>query len=119
MGKYIATVNFAKMVQHDNFDNGCSTNSWITSTDDFVVSFTDTNDFKEKLADWIVSHFDVDRVEFMEYVNNECDNNRFDYCQNEDGDGDCITITESNPDGYLADYSFHVSNIAEEVDYKF
>ena len=119
MGKYVANVSFEKMVQHDNYENGCSINSWITSTDDFVVFFTDTNDFKEKLADWVVARFDVDRGDFIEYVQNEDSNNRFDYCQGEDEDSNCITISKDNPDGYLADYFFYVSNVSEEIDYTF
>jgi hypothetical protein len=119
MKNLVAKVYFEKRVQEDNFDNGCELQSWITLSENLNIEFKDTDDFKSKLADWSSSWFGIDEDEFLKYVSNEVDNNRFDYSQNEDSNGNSIVLTKERPNGYLCDYTFCVNEVLERVDYKF
>lgn len=61
----------------------------------------------------------MDPNTFVDQVSNEIENNRFDYNQNENGDGDYIVLTEENPNGFLCDYQFYVDKVTQEIDYTF
>lgn len=122
MRNLTAKIIFEKRVQHDNWEKGCETNSWIVSNDSFTIDFTDSEDFKNKLANWVVNNFDVNKEDFLKYAflkYTDSELNRFDYSQNEDKEGDYIRLTEDNPDGYLCDYTFWVDKVMAEVDFKF
>ena len=119
MGKYIATVSFDKMVQDFNYEDGAGLESWFTSDDNITVGFTDTHDFKKKLANWVSERFDIDKDDFVNNLDNDIDNNVFFYSQLEDKRGNHNDVTEDNPDGYLADYRFGVVSVAEVINYKF
>lgn len=116
---YTAHVNFYKDIEKDNWHTGCEGLKQSSYFEKFTVDFTDKDDLLEELADYITAHFDVYHDEFIEYVNNECDNNRFDYSQNEDDDGNRIDLKETNPDGWLAYYQFLITKVTQEVEYKF
>ena len=113
-----ASVYFEKMAVKDTWEDGCVGNSWHVYDERFNVDFEDTDDLINKLGIFISNNFDVNKDEFLEHVNNECENDRFDYCQGEDADGNKMSVTEDNPNGYLADYMFHVE-VFERLDYKF
>ena len=115
----LAHVDFYKDVEKDNWDNGCTGSITCIYYGELVFSFENTTNLVEKLAEYISNNFDVDINEFVSEVNNECGNKRFDYCQNEDGNGDKITLTKDNPDGYLAQYSFLVTKVTKEIEYTF
>lgn len=119
MANFTAKVNFEKMVQHDNWEHGCGMEHWTTYHETFYINFTDTDNLKEELAKWISNHFDVSQDDFLKHVNNDCELDRFDYNQNEDGNADKMDITQENPDGYLADYMFWIAEVTQKVDYKF
>jgi len=121
MTNYIATVNMDKMVEQDNYELGCQGSSRYVFEDSFTIEFNSTQDLLEGLANYISSNFDVDQNTFVEHVNNEIENNRFDYNQSEDNEGDRIDITPENPDGYLAQYTFYIEDVKEvkEVNYIF
>lgn len=116
MTNLIARVEFEKRAEKDNWGKGCYGGAWTVYTDKFSVEFTDTDDLKQKLAKWVSSHFDVNEDDFAKYADNECENNRFDYCQGEDADGNHMVVTEDNPEGYLADYTFWIE-VTQKVDY--
>ena len=118
MGELIANVSFEKVVQYDSYEMGCSIERWSVANDNFSIKFTDVADLKKGLAEWVSERFDVNENYFIKHVENECDNNRFDYSQNEDEEDNYMEVSKDNPDGYLADYSFYVTNVLEEVDYK-
>lgn len=117
----MATVNVEKMVEQDNYETGCQGGSRFVFDDTFTIEFNSTQDLLEGLADYVSSNFDVNPVTFIEHVNNEIENNRFDYNQSEDGEGDKIDITPADPDGYLAQYTFYIEDVKEvkEVNYIF
>lgn len=115
---FTATVYFEKMATKDNWEEGCVGQSWHVYDERFNVEFEDKKDLINKLGDYMSRFFAVNKSDFVENVSNECENNRFDYCQGEDEDGMPFTVTEQNPDGYLADYMFHVE-VYEKVDYEF
>ncbi|AGR46712.1 hypothetical protein PP653_gp038 [Bacillus phage Basilisk] len=116
---YIANVYFTKTATADNFHNGCAYESQLIHEEKFTVEFNDTEDLKEKLADYTTKHFDVWHNDFIEYVTNETENNRFDYQQNECEDARKLTLTEEYPDGFLCDYSFTITKVSQETEYKF
>lgn len=113
---YIAHIVFYKDIEKDNFTKGCDpqTSQLVWDTN-FTLEFTDTNDLVDKLTNYITYHFDVKSEDFKAFVNNECDNYRFDYNQSEDGEGKRVDITEENPNGYLATYQFMVTRVMKEV----
>lgn len=115
----IAYVYFTKEAEKDNYFEGCTGDRRLIWDEKFTVEFTDTDDLKEKLADYITMHFDVWHNNFIEFVNNECDNKRFDYNQGEDEQGTQVDITEHEPDGYYAAYSFYITKVTTEIEYKF
>lgn len=115
----VAHISMDKVVQEDNWYQGCSVKSWFTYDEHFTVEFEDTADLKEKLADWVSNNFDIHPATFLKYVTNEVENNRFDYSQNEDGEANHKIITEEDPDGYLADYHFYISQVTAPIEYTF
>lgn len=118
MIKY-AHVNFYKDVEQDNWELGVVGKHQAIHFEKFIVEFTDTDDLKEKLADYITEYFDVWHNNFIDFVENECENNRFDYSQNEDDDGHATTLTEEYPDGYLASYQFLITEVTQKIEYTF
>lgn len=115
----IAHVSFYKDVEKDNWFNGSTGSLQSVYDEKFTVEFSNTDDLKEKLADYITMHFDVWHNDFIEFVKNECENNRFDYAQNENNDGRKIELTEEQPNGYYAMYFFHIDKVTKEIEYKF
>jgi hypothetical protein len=116
-----AKINFAKEIEMDNFERGCEGSRTLVYNENISIDFQDTNELKEKMAKWLSNYFDVNENDFINYVQNECQNNRFDYNQSEDSEGNKIKITKENPNGFLADYSFLVLEVKEvkEVNYIF
>lgn len=114
----IARINYHKIAQHDNYEEGCTGNAWLVDSGYFMLEFTSTDDFKSKLAKWVSARFDVGENDFYNNVENEIENNRFDYSQNEDGASSYKKIDENNTDGYLCDYNFWVE-VLQKIDYKF
>lgn len=114
-----AHISFYKEVEKDNYETGVHGPRTIVFNEKFTVDFTDTNNLKDKLANYLYGFMDIDRLDFVKYVSNECENNRFDYSQNENAEGERITIDENNPDGYLADYYFYIDKVTEEIEYTF
>ncbi|AMB18810.1 hypothetical protein BH780_gp227 [Bacillus phage Eldridge] len=121
MTTYIANVNVEKMVEQDNYETGCYGGSRYVFDDNFTVEFNSTQDLLEKLGEYLSSAFDVDSEDFVKHAHNEIENNRFDYDQSEDGEGDKIDITPADPDGYLARYTFYIEDVREvkTVNYTF
>lgn len=116
----IAHVSFYKEVEKDNYEKGCYGSRSLIFNEEFTVNFKDTDDFKQQLASYTSTLFDVNEGHFIKWVENECENNRFDYAQNEDEEGNHIEITSENPDGYYAVYSYYINKVTEQiVDYKF
>lgn len=115
----IAHVSFSKEVEKDNWHEGVTGHRTTVFHEKFTVEFENTEHFKEKLADLVTGMFDVPHSDFIEHVSNECDNDRFDYNQNEDDYGNRISLTEENPDGYLAHYEFFVLRVTQEISYTF
>lgn len=115
----IANVRFGKMVCKDNWEEGCVGSSWHVYDESFSVEFEDKNDLIDKLGDYLSNGFGVDKDDFVKYVNNDCEPDRFDYCRGEDGDGFEFMVTEQNPDGYLADYTFYVEDVCKRINYDF
>jgi hypothetical protein len=118
MKKYIATVSFWKDVEKDNYSEGCYGGVQGVCDDKFVVEFNTKEDLLEQLAEWTANRFDVTEENFLEHVENECDKNRFDYAQGEDGEGDYMQVTEDNPEGYYAMYFYRVS-VSQKVEFSF
>ncbi|AIW03170.1 hypothetical protein CPT_Mater235 [Bacillus phage Mater] len=116
--KYTATVTFEKTVEKDNWELGCYDGHRLICDDTFSFEFTTAEDLKEVLATWISNRFDVQKENFLNYVQNECYNNRFDYSQSEDAEGEYTFITEDNPDGFLASYMFWV-DVTQKVEFEF
>ncbi len=114
----VASVYFVKEIEMDNYEKGAYGNRLLVHDEKFKIEFTDTDDLKDGLGEWLSNNFDVDKDVFVKYVENEFENNRFDYSQNEDGEGCRIKITEDNPDGWIADYFFYV-DVLQKVDYAF
>lgn len=112
----VANVLFFKDAERDNFTEGCSGNRTLVHEEKFTVEFMNTHNLIQKLCDWATSNFDISASAFMEYTNNECENNRFDYCQSEDNQGNQMDITEENPDGYLASYTFLITDVSQKID---
>lgn len=120
MTTYMANVYFTKEVCTDNYYEGCDTDYRLVFDQKFTIEFTDTNDLIRQLATYVsTTYFDVDFNEFTEYVTNEIENNRFDYCQNENESGYRTQVTVDNQTAFLADYTFYVNNVAKIVDYVF
>jgi hypothetical protein len=113
-----AKVKFFKDVEKDNYFNGCCGGISSVHDETFDVEFEDKDDLLQKLAKWTSRHFDVKEETFLKYVENECENNRFDYAQPEDADGDFKHITEDDPEGYYAMYFYHVE-VYKKVSYTF
>lgn len=114
-----ARVQFIKEVEKDNWEYGCYGGITTVYTDEFHVEFEGKHDLLQKLAQWTANHFDVEESTFLEYVENECENNRFDYAQTEDGDGDFKRITEEDPEGWYAMYFYHIDEVYQKVNYTF
>lgn len=117
----LAKVNFYKDVEKDNYFEGITPE--LTSIDFQQIEFTfETEDeLLYKMSRWVYERFDVDFDEYLKYVNNDCDDYRFDYNQNEDDDGSAVLLSADNPDGYLAHYQMLVLEVfeIELLDYKF
>lgn len=116
---YVADVYFTKEVEKDNYEKGCYGDRSLIFDKRFTIKFKNTEHLKVKLAEWLQGYFDVNKDTFVKYVENEIEANRFDYSQNEDIDGIHMNITKDSPDGYLADYTFYIDNVYEEIDYNF
>jgi hypothetical protein len=116
---YTAKVYLTKEVTGYNLHNGCDENRHHVWDATFHCNFIDTNDLKEKLVDYLSNVSFINRKDFLEYVSNEIENNRFDYCQTENSDGFLIELTEENPDGYIADYTFSINKVYVEAAYQF
>jgi hypothetical protein len=109
-----------KEVEKDNWFEGVYGSRSLVFDEKFTVEFDGSmDDLKEKLGDYITRHFDVVHNDFIKYVENAIELNRFDYCQCEDEDGINITLTEENPEGYCADYTFYIDDVYEKVNFKF
>jgi hypothetical protein len=113
-----ARVSFYKDVEEDNFTHGCHGGLRPVYSQVIHISFNDKQDLLQQIADWTASHFDVKVSDFMQYVDNEVENNRFNYAQNEDGDGEYMTINEENPNGYYAMYEYRIE-VYQPIEYKF
>lgn len=115
----LALVYMAKEVEKDNYEKGCHGGLSFLYDEKFTVYFNDTAELKKKLGQWASERFDVKAEDFASFVNNEIENDRFDYNQSEDAEGRFTTITEDNPDGYLAFYTFWIKGVYQEVEYTF
>jgi len=118
MTNLIAKVLFIKEVEQDNYEIGCHGGISTIHDESFTLEFTDKEHLIAQLAEWTASRFDVSTENFIEHTENECDNNRFDYAQAEDADGNHIAITPENPDGYYAMYFYHIE-VSQKVNYSF
>lgn len=118
MSKLFARIVWDKIACKDNWDKGADVESWVVQDGKTMFSFTDADDFKNKLADYVCKNFDVNKDDFLKYATNEIENNRFDYNQNEDSNSNRTELSESNPDGYLCDYTFWV-DVVQEVKFNF
>lgn len=116
---YTAKVYFWKDVERDNWEKGCYGGIKGIYDETFHVEFEDTTDLLKKLAKWTSSRFNVKAETFLEYVENECENNRFDYAQPEDDDGDYKKITENDPEGWYAMYFYRVDEVFIQSPYRF
>ena len=114
-----AKVYFYKDVEEVSCNEGCSGSLSSIVNEIIYFDFEDTEDLCEQMANWTAKRFDVNKNNFLEYVNNEIENNRFDYSQNEDGDGNYTRLTENNPDGFHAMYCFLVDEVYKKIEYKF
>lgn len=114
-----ASVYFTKEAERDSYEKGAYGDRRFIYDEKFHIEFEDTDDLKEKLANWVARHFDVDAQDFLEYVENEIENNRFDYCQGEDGDSSRMVVNKENPEGWIADYTFYINDVFQKVDYEF
>ena len=119
MNKYIASVYMTKHVTTDNYFDGCAFDDRFIYEKNFTVEFINTSDLIEELGIEVSQIFDIDIDSFIKYTVNEIENNRFDYCQNEDDEGCKIDITKENPNGYLADYTFYIDKVSQIIDYTF
>lgn len=115
----LAHVLFTKEVEEDNYFEGCNGKRRLIYDEKLHIQFKDTNDFKNKLADIVTTYFDIDKQDFLEYVENEIENNSFDFSQSEDGEGERWAITEEHPNGYYASYNFFVLDVYEKIEYTF
>jgi hypothetical protein len=115
---YYGKVEFFKYTKHDNYEHGCDGNSWGVYSQTFHLEFSDSDDLIQQLAQWTSENFDVPFDEINKGLTNYV-GNKFEFCQNENSDGDHITITANNPDGYLSDYEFFVDDVYVKVDYNF
>lgn len=116
---YIANVYFTKEIEKINYNHDLIGERSLNYEEKFTIKFNDTEELKEKLADFITSGFRVWHNDFIEYVTNEIENNRFDYAQIEDEDNNKIDLSEENPNGYMCDYTFIVTSVSQEIEYKF
>lgn len=114
-----AKVYFRKEVERDNWEKGCYGGITTICTDEFCVEFEDKQDLLQKLAKWTANRFDVKESTFLEYIENECENDRFDYAQPEDDDGDFKHITEEDPEGWYAMYFYHIDEVYQKINYTF
>jgi len=119
MKKFIADVTVEKMVTEDNWEHGVTGDYTTVYYDSFFVEFNDMQDLKHQLAKWVSERFAIDEKDFIDYVTNDIEDNRFDYSQNEDADGNYKMLTKDDPDGYLCDYIFYIQHVLQKVDYKF
>ncbi|USL89398.1 hypothetical protein vBBceHLY2_00122 [Bacillus phage vB_BceH_LY2] len=114
-----AHVYFVKESEKDNWNEGLIGERQFVYEEKFTVDFVDTNDLKEKLAKYLTGHFDVCNADFIKYGEKDDENNSFIYSQNECVDGNKVTLTEENPNGYLSDYTFYITKVTQEIEYTF
>ncbi|MEH6848044.1 hypothetical protein [Bacillus thuringiensis] len=115
----IAHVYFTKEVEKDNWNYGVTGERTLSYSEQMTVEFENTEELKEKLADFITSGFDVFHNDFIEYGEFDNENNSFIYSQNEDEDNNKIDLTEFCPNGYLCGYTFYIEKVTQEIEYTF
>lgn len=116
---FTARIRFYKDVEKDNWEKGCYGGIERVSYTNINIDFEDKEDLLLQLAKWTASRFGVEELNFLKYVENECENNRFDYARPEDEDGYYKKITEDDPDGYYAMYFYEIEEVFKPVHYVF
>jgi hypothetical protein len=122
MEKLIAEVYATKIIQEDHWERGCTGARMVSFNDKTQLEFTDTNDLVDGLGEWISSLTDIDKDAFVRDVQHDPEGSTEDsfwYSRTEDGDAEAKFLTESDPEGWLAEYEFTVTRVMQEVEYQF